>query len=498
MQTNSNPNSNSASAPAWSDYQLAIFDAATQTQDNLLVQAVAGSGKTTTLVELASRLSQPGLAVAFNKSIQLTLQDKFPQGWTCLTFNSLGHRAWGRYLSQRLKLDKQKILQILRDNPSAYGIEDPASEYDRMRTISSMVDAARRLGLVPDDAEGSPRGLIPDDDSTWLELRDRFDIEDGETVISEARKALRESIRLAFEGIIDFADQLYMPVCWYAGFDKHPIVVVDEAQDLDPLQHEILRRSLKLKGRIIAVGDRHQAIYGFRGADHRSMSTLSDLFSMRELPLSVSYRCPYDVVLEARKLVSQIEAAPGAPRGHVLHTDALEPQDLPPGSAIICRNTAPLMSEAWALIRAGISVRFLGREIGQQLIKICERHKAAPDIAAFRLRIRQWADAQAARYPRREGTIRDKADAVLALTEDAVSADEVISRIQALFDRESAHVTLCTGHKSKGLEWPHVFFLRPDLIPSQYAQTEHQLVQEDNLKYVIITRALETLTYVWS
>jgi superfamily I DNA/RNA helicase len=68
-------------------------------------------------------------------------------------------------------------------------------------------------------------------------------------------------------------------------------------------------------GRIIAVGDRNQAIYGFRGAHSASMDEIKKRFNARTLPLSVSYRCPQAVVLKAREWVERIEWAEGAEDG---------------------------------------------------------------------------------------------------------------------------------------------------------------------------------------
>jgi UvrD-like helicase C-terminal domain len=70
-------------------------------------------------------------------------------------------------------------------------------------------------------------------------------------------------------------------------------------------------------GRIIAVGDRNQAIYGFRGAHSASMDEIENRFHARTLPLSVSYRCPQAVVLKAREWVERIEWAEGAEEGYV-------------------------------------------------------------------------------------------------------------------------------------------------------------------------------------
>ena len=173
-------------------------------------------------------------------------------------------------------------------------------------------------------------------------------------------------------------------------------------------------------GRLIAVGDRAQAIYGFRGAHTGSMDELERRFRCRTLPLSVSYRCPQAVVIKAREWVAHIEWAEGAADGYVgelgtdwrgqaeialgaplsgehIHStidrlldagDDLETastktmngiskwkelKDFSPGDAILCRLTRPLVAVAFELVRQRIPCRVLGRDIGQGLIALVRR-----------------------------------------------------------------------------------------------------------------------------
>ena len=125
--------------------------------------------------------------------------------------------------------------------------------------------------------------------------------------------------------VIDFDDMLYLAVKLNARFDPVDWLFVDEAQDTNGIQVEIMSRLQKAEQyvrngdeetsvtsygapprfqsstRIIAVGDPHQAIYGFRGADSNAMTSIAGRFNAVILPLSVSYRCPKAVVREAQK-----------------------------------------------------------------------------------------------------------------------------------------------------------------------------------------------------
>ena len=85
-----------------------------------------------------------------------------------------------------------------------------------------------------------------------------------------------QSIKLAYDGKIDFDDQIYMPSLFGGTFPKFPLVLVDEAQDLSLLNHAFLQKLVTK--RIIAVGDRNQSIYLFqrRGAEqHGSLAKIA-------------------------------------------------------------------------------------------------------------------------------------------------------------------------------------------------------------------------------
>jgi len=68
--------------------------------------------------------------------------------------------------------------------------------------------------------------------------------------------------------------------------------------------------------------------------------------------------------------------------------------------------------------------------------------------------------------------------------------------IGGIFSDDTRGIVLSTIHKSKGLENDRVFFLLPELLPSRFATMDWQLEQEENLRYVAITRAKKELVYV--
>ena len=111
---------------------------------------------------------------------------------------------------------------------------------------------------------------------------------DGQCALIEA--TLATSIVAAYEGGMDFDDQIYMPVCFGAAWPQYPLVMIDEFQDLNALQHEMLA-NLATR-RLIGVGDPWQSIYGFRGAVQGGMAAAADRWNMRQLTFSTTFRVP--------------------------------------------------------------------------------------------------------------------------------------------------------------------------------------------------------------
>lgn len=199
-----------------------------------------------------------------------------------------------------------------------------------------------------------------------------------------------------------------------------------------------------------------------------------------------------------------ITASPTAPEGSVLTLSEYAPSDFPPTSAILCRNTAPLVAFAFALLRRSVGVRILGREIGTNLITIVTKAKAGT-LDELRTTLETNCRRELARAFSRENlsaaaAIRDKYDCLNLFVQNATSVDDLIQRIKTLFDDTNRGLlTLATIHKSKGLEWPQVFLLDfHELLPSRWATQSWQLQQERNLQYVGVTRAQRDLRYIKS
>lgn len=463
--------------------QAAIVEAATTTKSNLLVSALAGAAKTSTLVLIAHALPKIQLlCLAFNKRIADEMKSRLPPNCECMTLNSLGHRAWADHLGHRLNVDTKKTFTLLKEAVDALPAKEKSFAYERFSDLMSNLDRGKSMGWVPDGHFPQAKRLVNDmeffasldDEPSALEM----DLLIGLTV---------KSIKLALQGTIDFGDQLYMPTLWGANFPYYPLVLVDEAQDLSPLNHFMLKRVAKK--RLIAVGDECQSIYGFRGAAQDSMRLLKRDFEMTELHLTISFRCPTAVVEAARWRAPAMRWPEWAKPGLVEHLPSWDIESIPTtDTAIICRNNAPLFQCAIRLLRDGRYPELVGNDIGKSLIKLLKKlgepSLRRPEVLEA---IERWRSDKL-RKARNPDRVNDTASCLIVFAQEGNTLAEAISYCERIMT-VNGPVKLMTGHKSKGLEFETVFILDRELI-----RTPDQ--QENNLLYVMQTRSKDRLVYV--
>lgn len=479
----------SASARQWSEYQQAIFRFVESGTGNAVVEAVAGSGKTTTIVEALSRVRGTSIFLAFNKKIADELKAR---GVNARTFHSLTFSPVTR-ARRASGVEANKLRNLVEEHWGQADVRDYGAF------------ACRLVGLARQAGMGC---LIPDAESHWLALVEHHGLEpDSENATIErgvdiARELLTLSNASAF---VDFDDLLYLAVRDGIPLPKFDFVFVDEAQDTNAIQRALLRKILRPGARVVAVGDPAQAIYGFRGADSESLGLIAQEFNACRLPLTVSYRCPRAVVEHARQWVAHIECSPTAPEGSVADwgtkwgTDSFRPADL-----LVCRTTRPLIALAYRLLCAHVPVSIAGRDLGQNLKALVTRMRATTlerlDERLVQYTEREVEKAIARKQEERAEAIRDKTEAIRCLIDGMPEGDRTVAALLAVIDRlftERANaVQLSTIHKAKGLEADRVFWLNSSACPSRWAHQDWQVQQEYNLCYVATTRARHELVLI--
>jgi len=467
--------------------QLQIIEAAQATSDNLAVIARAGAAKTSTLVMVAEALPDTKiLCLAFNKKIADEMKERLPSNCESKTLHSLGYSAWSKYLGKRLKVDGRKVFFLLKQEIEKLEGEDRTASYETLAETLDIIAKGKQQGWLPDRFKGAWKPLVGDADFF-------ADLPMEPTALQEelVRAVSEESFRLCLQANIDFDDMIFAPALCQVSWPTFPLTMVDESQDLSNLNHHVLRKLVK-RNRLIAVGDPCQAIYGFRGANEKSMEEMVGKFDMTRLYLTVSFRCGSKIIKNARWRAPDMQSPEWAIPGEVLRPLTWSADELKDGDAIICRNNAPLFSLAIKLIQHGKLPEIAGRDIAAPIIKLMKKlgKPQLVKLAAMEA-VKDWEEAELKRA--RDGakaTVRDKAEIIRIMLGHTKTLGDAIAYLEHLLQRDG-RIHLMTGHKSKGLEFDNVWFLDQHRLDLERGQ-------DANIKYVIETRAKKRLIYVTS
>jgi hypothetical protein len=485
-----------------------------------MIQAYAGTGKTTTLTMLAEVLPKvPSLALAFNVRIKKALERRLPGHFDVKTLNGIGHVAWGRAIGKKLTLDEGKLGRLI--NQSIKTLQIPRGE-NTWGQIKTLVNCAMHAGLIP--SSFPHKGLVPDTFDDWVNLAEEHFHDYSDDTLAAARLALELSISEAFQGSISFDDQIYMSALFGGQFPRYPLVMADEAQDFSILNVKMLRGCAT--ERLVIVGDERQAIYSFRGASGDAMHLIRGLRKeWIDLPLHTTFRCPQEIVGRQRQHAVGFRAAPSNPQGRVVAWTGTPEKPGTPWDiakiraasgvgeiAFLCRNNAPLLKTAFRLIADGVGCSMLGRDIGKNLEALSKKILPEDNLTAKQCAqlINEWATSQislsqANGHESKIPGLQDRRDCLLAVLGSVLrgkgcdTAGELRKRLKDIFAGEDTRVVLSTAHRAKGLEWPTVVHLDPWRLPSRQAKralasgNPLPMQQEMNLKYVLETRTMQTL-----
>jgi hypothetical protein len=483
--------------------QSAILEGGKTSSTSIFIHAGAGCAKTTSLVMLSKVLPRsPACVLVFNKKIQEELKTKFPSHYEVMTFNSLGHKAVARMLgSTRPELKPNKLSELLRailQNEGGFILPG-----DKFQQVIRLCTFAMQEGLVPEEFQ--KEGFIDDTPEAWDGLAHACELDLSEEQLSFARTLLIWSIREAFKGKISFDDQIYISVFFAKPFfPRFGVCLVDEAQDLSPLNREMIKYTCPT-GRLVIVGDDKQSIYGFRGADVNSFQNLRALReSWLDFPLLTTFRCPKSVVSIASRYATGYRANSSNPEGRILDLTKAESWCIgdytsAPSIAVLCRNNAPLLTFAFSCLSHGIPCEYLGRDIGkslERLVKSIAGSNLSQSREDFLTRLQNWEIKETAKYVNNSDSIQDRCDSIRALFgTNHKDVHSVLNQIQVLANMDHGKLTLATGHKAKGLEWHTVIHLDPWRVPSKFAEKKGGsfYIQDLNVKHVITTRTQDTL-----
>ena len=492
-----------------SKYQKTIFDFITKGAGNAVINAKAGSGKTTTLVEAMKLIpkKEKALFVAFNKAIEQELKSRLIEydNVDVRTYHGLGYAILRENLrGYKFNVSEYKYMSYINKNiyslsPSVIALSK--SDLNTYKNnVKLLVDFARfNLSQSANEIEGLcvKYGITPllDECSVVIDI------------LNWGKENLDE---------IDYTDMIWL--CIERDLEtkrnKTDFIFIDEAQDSSIMQQTLIKKCYRRGTRFIAIGDEFQCINAFAGADQEAFSKFKKEPNTIVLELPITYRCPKSIVNYAVNVTGvEMKAAPRAINGEIRRdVSPFEPKD---NDMVLCRNTAHLVKLYMKYNRINKKSYLKGRNIGdtfKALVTQTGKDKLSVDMRSDGVFPRLYEylfntinkeitltglDYEEVVNTQKITDLVDSIKALEALSEGINFTQELINKINVIFtDNEKNGVCLSTIHKAKGLEAENVFILCESLMPSKHARKKWEIEAEQNLIYVAITRAKKTLNYI--
>ncbi|NHC13275.1 ATP-dependent DNA helicase UvrD2 [Motilibacter deserti] len=551
-----------SAAPLDADTVLATLDpeqreAARALTGPVVILAGAGTGKTRAIT---ARIAHGVLAGVY-----------VPQQVLAVTFTARAAgemrtrlRALGVEGAQARTFHSAALRQLQYFWPRVVGGDLPTIVPQKARFVA---EAASRLGLPTDRT--TVRDLASEVEWAKVTQTHRDDYERVVTAsgrVAPAGLAPAEVARLlgAYEevkrdrGAIDFEDVLVYAVGLLADNGEvaaqvrrqYRHFVVDEYQDVSPLQQSLLDLWLGDRDELCVVGDPSQTIYSFTGATPAHLLGFRRRYPQAtEVRLVRDYRSTPQVVALANALLARGGAAggsrplelvaqrpPGPAVRYVEHADETAEADavakeaarlIAAGTraseiAVLFRTNGQSEAFEQALADAGVPYVLRGGERFFERREVREAHlllrgaarsgegdEPASDAARAVLSTMGWTPEP----PRAGGAARERWDSLSALVRlgeelaESRGQASLTDLVAELDERAAAShapvvegVTLASLHAAKGLEWDVVFLagLVEGLVPISFAETDEEVAEERRLLYVGVTRARERLVLSWS
>ncbi|MFI6567453.1 UvrD-helicase domain-containing protein [Streptomyces sp. NPDC050534] len=448
---------------------------------HLVLQAGAGTGKTSTLTLLAASTRLRGRYLAFNRDIARDAAARFPRTVVCKTAHATAYAAVGHRYTSRLNSPRQPawktgqalgITGMLRVGDHEIGPR--TLSHTVLRTVTRYCHSADRTlarhhvprlrGLDTSDAHAElAREVLPFALKAWTDLHNPE------------------------RGVVRFEHDHYLKM-WALTEPtiETDFLFLDEAQDTNPVLEEVFAAQ-RGHAQLVMVGDSAQAIYGWRGA--RDVMTG---FDATPLTLTRSFRFGPPIAAEANRWL----ALAGAPI-RLSGTPALsaEVSNLNRPDAVLCRTNIGAMAEVMRLLTAGHRVALTRG--GQQLAALAlaardlkgGRRTTHPELVLFP----SWGELQD--YAAHDPAGRDLQPFVDLV--DTHGPDAILTAVDQLTSETHADVTVSTAHTAKGREWPTVQIGNDFPPPKDTDQHDDQgrpipepvSDTDARLAYVAVTRA---------
>lgn len=492
----------------FSKEQEDIFDFAKNGIQNLIVQAVAGAGKTTTLVECANRIdpSKRVMLLAHNKSTRDTLKSRIGDkpNVRIYTLHGLAYRMYIEKFGEHPDIDDDKYRNYINHN-----IDELATE--EYHSLHGPIKLAYKSNLF--DIINKARHNLKQSEKEIKKLAVK---KYGIPLVADECRMAADVLKWGLEHRekVDFQDLIWFPY-EFGYFTKNytaDVIMLDEAQDASLAQQDVVSRCFTRTTRLFAFGDKDQTINSWCGSDTEAFENLNDSDKFRrpakELPLTTNYRCGRNIIEYAKQYCdNNIHASENAPEGIIRHEAHLS--ETKSGDMILCRVSAPLMEVYRKGVQQGLKLYFRGEELGKNLIldADCADGDTIPEIILSMKRklIGTWdflteqsgLDCRETMTDNRILSLLDTIKTMESLPKTVEKRRDLEKFVKDVFSNEGKEgIQLSTIHRAKGLEADNVFIICPSLIPSKLATLDWQKEEERHLLYVMCTRPKISLNFV--
>ncbi|MCG8318765.1 MAG: ATP-dependent helicase [Cytophagales bacterium] len=539
--------------------QQHIFEFVKNGTGHGIIDAVAGAGKTTTIMASAEHVQahKKMLFCAFNKSIAGEIESKFHQiGMQRVTVKTIHALGWqilrnSSTTGQPPRLEEKKYDQLLKSEKIQKELTefyrgiikinklDPDKTYEKYNEYGIKNLLWKVNARLLDINQKFRATLCEDSFEEFSELVVHFGIFNS---LEAAKEAFAEELHYYYRChqilleagnelsrstmITDYTDMLYLPVAWkLSPVRKFDFVFIDECQDLSRAQLAISLKHANSDARILAVGDPRQSIYGFTGADIESFERVRDITKAQQLPLTICFRCPQDVISIARQIRDDIRGSKQV-SGIV---ESITPEQViemaRAGDLIVSRVKAPLLMLIFGFIDKNIKVQIHDDEAQDFIRELRNLFKPAERELPFKQMRDGFEELKQTVIKRWEFIINKNAERIvdpierdvhimseiaylhrrleflhkksLKWASDCPTMENILRKIMGFISAKENSIILSSIHRAKGLEENRVFIIDyPKLPHSRPEIMDWEEIQEVNLKYVAVTRAKEELYLV--
>lgn len=512
----------------------------------VVLLAGAGTGKTRAITHriaygVATGVYSPGrvMALTFTSRAAGELRSRLRSlgagGVSARTFHAAALSQLGFFWPQVIGGTPPRILES-KGRLIAHAAESLRLKLDTatLRDTAAEIEWRKVSRLSVDRYAEAHRPLPPS-----LTVEKVVDLQRAYEVVKDERRQMDfEDVLLVTAGMIESEPRVAQQVR-----EQYRFFLVDEYQDVSPLQQELLGLWLGDRSDLCVVGDASQTIYTFAGATPAYLlgfpSRYDDATVVR---LEQNYRSTPAIVDAANRIMRgrpgalDLRSAPETPSGPApvvseFANDRAEARGIadaiaaqldagtaPESIAVLYRiNVQSAVLEA-ALGDAGVpfvirgATRFFElREVKEAIMMLRGASISIVGEPLFKtvsdvLRSLGWTQNP----PENRGAVRDRwesLNALMGLAEQVPPGTTLKEFVADLLERQAGQheptmsaVTLATLHSAKGLEWDSVYLVgvSEGLLPNGYAKTEAAIEEERRLLYVGITRARRLLRISWA